>query len=102
MTPGNETAGRALEILEKELLGQKSALKRQLKDCLDNLQAHRVYLTYVSKLVEILKIRVQSQALEPERLLIDTLKNVVSILMDNGETRAPVLVGRSLHEIGKK
>lgn len=102
MTPGNETAGRALEILEKELLGQKSALKRQLKDCLDNLQAQRVYLTYVSKLVEILKIRVQSQALEPERLLIDTLKNVVSILMDNGETRAPVLVGRSLHEIGKK
>ncbi|UCD11044.1 MAG: hypothetical protein JSU88_10295 [Nitrospinaceae bacterium] len=102
MTPGNETAGRALEILEKELLGQKSALKRQHKDCPDNLQAHRVYLTYVSKLVEILKIRVQSQALEPERLLIDTLKNVVSILMDNGETRAPELVGRSLHEIGKK
>ena len=95
-----QAASQALENLEKELLEYKNALQNLLRNSPDNLPAHRVYLTYVGKVVEILKVRVQSQAQEPEKLLIDTLKIVVLTLMEHGETQAAELVGESLNDIG--
>ena len=97
-----QAASQALENLEKELLEYKHALQNLLRNSPDNLPAHRVYLTYVGKVVEILKVRVQSQAQEPEKLLIDTLKIVVLTLMEHGETQAAELVGESLNDIGEK
>jgi len=98
----SQAAGQVLEKLEREMEEHKNALKNLIGDSPGNLAAHRVYLTYVGKLVEILKVRVLSQALEPEKLLIDTLKTVVLTLVENGETRAAELVGESLSDIGEK
>jgi len=101
MIPGNETTG-ALLTLEEEIIASKNALQALLKNSSDNLGAHRVSLAYLGKVIEIIKIRAETQAQDPDRLLIDTLKVVVMTLMELGETQAAEVLGESLPMIGEK
>lgn len=101
MTPGTDAAGALLK-LEEEIIASKNALQALLESSPDNLAAHRVYLAYLGKVIEIIKIRGEAQAQDPDRLLIDTLKVVVMTLMELGETQAAQILGESLPAIGEK
>lgn len=101
MTPGTDAAGALLK-LEEEIIASKNALRALLESSPDNLAAHRVYLAYLGKVIEIIKIRGEAQAQDPDRLLIDTLKVVVMTLMELGETQAAQILGESLPAIGEK
>jgi len=101
MTPGTDAAGALLK-LEEEIIASKNALQALLKRSPENLAAHRVYLAYLGKVIEIIKIRGEAQAQDPDRLLIDTLKVVVMTLMELGETQAAEILGESLPAIGEK
>jgi len=101
MTPGTDAAGALLK-LEEEIIASKNALQALLESSPDNLAAHRVYLAYLGKVIEIIKIRGEAQAQDPDRLLIDTLKVVVMTLMELGETQAAEILGESLPAIGEK
>jgi len=101
MTPGTDAAGALLK-LEEEIIASKNALQALLESSPDNLAAHRVYLAYLGKVIEIIKRRGEAQAQDPDRLLIDTLKVVVMTLMELGETQAAEILGESLPAIGEK
>lgn len=98
----------AIETLEniRHLLEEATTLKKMVHKKLQakpaNLAEHRLYCTYVRRILEIHKTMIQAQSIDHEALLIAALKCVVLTLIEKGETQAAEMVGHYLEDIGKK
>lgn len=106
MTGNNEkhsgSGENGLVELGEEINRAKEGILELIHTCPENLQAHRVYCSYVGKILDLHKTRAQTRVLEPERILVDTLKCVVLTLIEKSETDAAEVVGRFLEDIEVK
>lgn len=91
----------AVQQLLKEATKFKKIIAKKLKTESDNLAEHRVYCTYIRRIMEIHKTMIQAQSIDHELLLIAALKCVVLTLIEKGETRAAEVVGNYLEDIGE-
>ncbi|GJL78798.1 MAG: hypothetical protein NPINA01_17870 [Nitrospinaceae bacterium] len=98
-------AGEALKDMKKllkEAGSCKRIIKKKIKAEPDNLNAHRVYCTYIRRTLEIQKTMIQAQSIDRELFLIAVLKSVVLTLIEKKETQAAEVVGQHLEDIGEK
>jgi len=102
MSKTQKKSNDGIQKLLEETTTFKEIIQKNLQADPDNLAQHRMYCTYVRRVLEIHKTIFQAQSLDPETLLIATLKGVVHTLVEKGEAQAAEVVGHYLEAIGDK
>lgn len=102
MSKTQKKSNDGIQKLLEEATTFKEIIQKNLQADSDNLAQHRMYCTYVRRVLEIHKTIFQAQSLDPETLLITTLKGVVQTLIEKGEAQAAEVVGHHLEAIGDK
>ncbi len=91
-----------LDELLLEIEELKEIVRNLIQDFPDDLKIHRVYCTYVGKVLEAIKIRVQVENIDPDWFLSEALKTVALFLAENEEISAANLVGNHVEDIEEK
>lgn len=91
-----------LDELLSELEELKQIIGSLIHESPDDLKTHRVYCTYVGRVLDTIKIRSQIESMDPDWLLSEALKIVALFLAESGEIRAANLVGNHVEEIEEK
>lgn len=91
-----------LEELLLNLEELKEIVRNLIYDFPDDLKIHRVYCTYVGKILEVIKARFHIENIDPDWLLSEALKTVALFLAENEELKAANLVGNHVEEIEEK
>jgi hypothetical protein len=91
-----------LDELLNGLVELKEIVRELINDSPDDLKNHRVYCTYVGKILETIKTRILTENMDPDWLLSEALKMVALFLAENDEICAAKLVGNNVEEIEEK
>ncbi len=101
MSKTQKKSNDGIQKLLEEATTFKEIIQKNLQADPDNLAEHRMYCTYVRRILEIHKTKLLAQS-DPETLLIATLKCAVLTLIEKGEAQAAEVVGQHLEAIGEK
>jgi hypothetical protein len=101
MSKTQKKSNDGIQKLLEEATTFKEIIQKNLQAEPDNLAEHRMYCTYVRRILEIHKAMFLAQS-DPETLLITTLKCAVLTLIEKGEGQAAEVVGQHLEAIGEK
>ena len=96
------TSLKDLMVLINELKANKELVQEQIKGSPEDLKNHRVFCAYTGKISDILKLKIQTEKMDPLRLLSEALQTVAVYLAENGEVSAAHCIGDHVEEIEEK
>ena len=91
-----------LSKLIKELGKNKEIVHGLIRQSPDDLKNHRVYCAYTGKISDALKLRIQTEKIDPSRLLSEALQVIAIYLAENNEISAAHFIGDHVEEIEGK
>ncbi len=93
---------KELSKLIEELGRNKEIVLGLIKQFPDDLKNHRVYCAYTGKISDALKLRIQTEKIDPSRLLSEALQVIAIYLAENSEISAAHFIGDHVEEIEEK
>ena len=96
------TSLNELSKLITELEENKEIVQELIKQSPDDLKNHRVYCAYTGKISDVLKLRIQTEKIDPSRLLSEALQTIAVFLAENNEISAAHYIGDHVEEIEEK
>jgi hypothetical protein len=93
------TSLNELSKLITELEENKEIVRELIKQSLDDLKNHRVYCAYTGKISDVLKLIIQTEKIDPSRLLSEALQVIAIFLAENSEISAAHYIGDHVEEI---
>ena len=88
--------------LISELEANKERVQKLIQQFPEDLKNHRVFCAYAGKINDILKLKIQTEKVDPFHLLSETLQTVAIFLAENEEVSAAHYIGDHVEEIEEK